>query len=104
MTNVVALVDDLMDRSRITAAVPATVATRSVGDVAGADVVIVDLARHAGAVAEARQLVPDAFLVAFGRHDDTATLTAARDAGADRVLSRAKFFADVTEALRPSDQ
>jgi hypothetical protein len=104
MTRVVALVDDLMDRSRITAAVPDTVTTRTTGDVAGADVVVVDLGGHGDALVDVRDLAPDAFVVAFGRHDDADALKAARVAGADRVLARSKFFADVAGSLKPTDR
>jgi DNA-binding NarL/FixJ family response regulator len=102
MTRVVVLVDDLMDRSRVTAAAPDAVAVRSIDDVADADVVVVDLGKHAGVLADVRAKAPGAFVVAFGRHDDAATLRAAKDAGADRVLARSKFFADVGAAIRPA--
>ena len=104
MTRVVALVDDLIDQSRITAAAPDTVTTRSAGDVAGADVVVVDLGGHGDSITEVRDLAPEAFVVAFGRHDDGAALEAAREAGADRVLARSKFFADVAGSLEPTDR
>src|SRR5262245_21790240 len=96
---VVTFVDDLMDRSRITAVAADTVAARSPDGAAGADVVVLDLGRHAGALAQVREHAPAAFIVAFGRHDDVATLEAARASGADRVLTRARFFADVASAI-----
>ncbi len=96
---VVALVDDLMDRSKISAVVPDTVATRSPDAAAAADVVVIDLARHADAVTSVREHASDAFVVAFGRHDDVATLEAARAAGADRVMTRSRFFSDVAASL-----
>ena len=107
---VVTLVDDLMDRSRITAVASTAVAARTADATAGADVVVLDLGRHAGALAKVREQAPDAFIVAFGRHDDAATLEAARASGADRVLTRARFFADVAGAIdrsageEPSDR
>ena len=107
---VVTLVDDLMDRSRITAVASDAVAARSPEAAAGADVVVLDLGRHAGALARVREQAPEAFIVAFGRHDDTAALEAARASGADRVLTRARFFADVGGAIdrsaddQPSDR
>ena len=102
---VVTLVDDLMDRSRITAVASEAVAARSPDAAAGADVVVLDLGRHAGALAQVREQAPDAFIVAFGRHDDVAALEAARAAGADRVLTRARFFADVAGAIdRSADE
>jgi len=100
MTLVALLVDDLMDRSRISGAIEAD-DSLTTAEVDEADVVVVDLARHADRLAELRARVPDAVVVAFGRHDDTAALEAARDAGADRVLTRARFFADLPAAIRP---
>ena len=50
MTRVVAFVDDLMDRSKLAAAVPQCTFVREADECAGADVVVVDLARHADVV------------------------------------------------------
>jgi hypothetical protein len=97
----VALVDDLMDRSRLTAALPGTAFARDPADVGDADVVVVDLTRHAGQLASLRSAHPQARLVAFGPHVDTETLAAARDAGADQVLARSQFFRDPAAALAP---
>ena len=94
-----ALVDDLMDRSRLAAALPGVEFASSVDACRGADTVVVDLGRHAEAVAAARAVAPDAWLVAFGSHVDEATLEAARAAGADRVLPRSRFFRDPAEAM-----
>ncbi len=90
-----------MDRSRITAVAPDAVVARDAEGVAGAAVVVVDLGRYAPLVGDVRRVAPDAHVVAFGRHDDTAVLRAARAAGADRVLARSAFFADVAAALDP---
>lgn len=100
-TRVVALVDDLIDRSKISAAAPSAVASREITAVDTADVVVIDLARHAAALPAVRERAPGAFVVAFGRHDDVTTLEAARAGGADRVLTRARFFADVAGSLDP---
>ena len=51
VAEIVALVPDLMDRSRVSAALPEARFTRDPADCAGATVVLVDLARHAGEVA-----------------------------------------------------
>jgi hypothetical protein len=104
MPGVVALVDDLMDRIRITAVAPQAVSGRGAADAVGAAVVVVDLGRHAGDLAEVRRVAPEAFVVAFGRHDDTVALAAAREGGADRVLARSKFFADVAAAVAPGER
>lgn len=102
----VALVDDLMDRSRVQSALGTDVRfTRAATDAAGADVVVVDLARHAGAIEAVRAAAPDALVVAFGPHVDADAMEAARAAGADRVLPRSRFFADVPAAVaRPTDR
>ena len=101
---VVALVSDLMDRSRIAAAVPAATFAADVASITdatttGTAVVVIDLARHGDAVAAVRQGSPDAFIVAFGSHVDDEQLLAARAAGADRVLPRSRFFRDPAAAV-----
>jgi hypothetical protein len=102
---VVALVGDLMDRSRLVSAIPDLEVVASAADVADADVVVVDLARHAGALEAARAAAPRAFVVAFGPHVDDDALAAARAAGADLVLPRSRFFRDPAAALQaPPDQ
>jgi hypothetical protein len=89
---VVALVGDLMDRSKLTAALPDATFARDAADCAGADVVVVDLARFGGEVAAARAAAPSARIVAFGPHtDEDAFARAGRD-GADAVLARSVFF------------
>jgi hypothetical protein len=99
---VVALATDLMDRSRITASIADASFAR---DVAGcltgdpADVVIVDLARFGSAVGELRAALPDARIVAFGPHVDETAAANARDAGADAVLPRSRFFSNPAFAL-----
>jgi NhaA family Na+:H+ antiporter len=102
--HVVALVDDLMDRARLTSTVPGVEIVRTVAEVASADVVVLDLARHGGALAEVRALAPRAWVVGFGPHVDTHALSAATAAGADRVLPRSRFFQDPPAALRPPDR
>jgi hypothetical protein len=92
---VVALVPDLMDRSRVSAALPDARFTRDAGGCVDAAVVLVDLARHAGDIAAVRAAAPGARIVAFGPHVDDAALAQARTDGADVVLPRSKFFGDV---------
>lgn len=94
MTTVAAIVPDLMDRSKISAALPVDVAfVATVDDLAEAqvDVVVVDL-RRVDDPAALRRAVPGARIIAFGSHVDENALTAARDAGIDEVLPRSKFF------------
>jgi hypothetical protein len=96
---IVVLSTDLMDRSRITAALADAEFAQGPSGVAGADVVVIDLARHAAAVAEVRAASPGARIVAFGPHVDTAALERARVDGADVVLARSRFFQDPVAAV-----
>jgi len=98
---VYALVTDLMDRSRISGAVPDAVFVRDAPGCAGADVVIVDLARSGGEVAALRAVAPSARLVCFGPHVDEASAAAARADGADVVLPRSRFFHDPAAVIAP---
>lgn len=99
MTRVVALLGDLMDRSRLAGAVPGLEAITDPADAVGAEVVVVDLARHADDVRAVRRLAPRARIVAFGAHVDGPVLAAARSEGADVVLPRSRFFRDPAGAL-----
>ena len=72
---VVAFVGDLLDRSKISAAVPDAGFARAPEDAAGADVVVVDVKVH-----------PEA-------------LEAARADGADVALPRSRFFQDPAAAV-----
>jgi hypothetical protein len=96
---VYALVTDLMDRSRISGAVPDVAFVRESAACADADVVIVDLARSGGEVAALRATAPSAKLVCFGPHVDEVSAAAARAAGADVVLPRSRFFHDPAAAI-----
>ena len=90
---VVALVADLMDQSRIRAALPGVRFVRDPGDTADADVVIVDLARAASQIPTVRAATRGR-IVAFGPHVDDHAFAAARAAGADVVVPRSQFFRD----------
>ena len=96
---VCALVADLMDRSRISAAIPDVVFVRDAAECAGADVVIVDLARSAKDVGALRAAVRSARIVCFGPHVDEESAAAARAGGADSVLPRSRFFHDPVAAI-----
>jgi hypothetical protein len=91
---IVAMVDDLMDRSRLSAAIADVVFARTVEACAGADVVVVDLVRHGAWVAAVRAAVPGARIVAFGPHVDEDAFAQARADGADLALARSAFFRD----------
>lgn len=99
---VTALVDDLLDRSRVAAAVPDTVFVRDVPALGAADVVVVDLGGHGADVPRVRAALPDARLVTFGRHDDPDALAAALAAGADLAWPRSRFFRDPRAAVAPA--
>jgi hypothetical protein len=86
---------DLMDRSRITAALAET----QIVEPDSADVIVVDIARALDQVAPTRSVAPRARIVCFGPHVDDASADAARAAGADVVLPRSKFFRDVSAAV-----
>ncbi len=96
---VVVLASDLMDRSRIAAAIPSARFVRGAAECAGAGAVVVDLGRHAGDVAAVRAAAPDATIVGFGSHVDDATLRQALADGADTVLPRSRFFRDPAAAV-----
>lgn len=99
---VVAMAGDLMDRSKLAAAINDLTFARDVAGCAGASIVIVDLARHADAIAELRASVPDARIVCFGPHVDVEHADRARAAGADVVLPRSRFFRDPSAAIADS--
>jgi hypothetical protein len=96
---VCALVSDLMDRSKIGAAVADVTFVRTAGACADADVVIVDLARFGDQVSALRAALPSARLIGFGPHVDESSAEAARIAGADTVMPRSKFFRDIAAAI-----
>jgi hypothetical protein len=100
--DVVALVDDLMDRSRLTAAATGIRFTRRAEDAAGADVAVVDLARHGDAISALRAQSVTVRIVCFGPHVDEAAADRARRDGADTVLARSRFFRDPAAAISGS--
>jgi len=89
---------DLGDRTRIGAAVPDAVFVRSVRELAGADIAVLDLSRP-GALEVVDDLVAACGrVVAFGPHVAADALAAASDAGAE-ALPRSRFFRDVAALL-----
>jgi DNA-binding NarL/FixJ family response regulator len=96
--NVMALVTDLLDRSRFP---DGTTFVRRLDGAADAELVVVDLSVGGAidAVRSLRAAGSTARIVAYGRHTETEVLADARRAGADRVLARSAFFADVAAAL-----
>ena len=112
--SIVALVSELMTRSRVAAAAERLGVEAEIVGSADALVarvksvppklVILDL-EHPGIspvelVPRLREVVPaNARILAFGPHVHTALLAAARQAGCDRVLARGQFHADLDEIL-----
>ncbi len=90
-----ALVDDLMDRSKISGAIPSVV----FGLAPGADVVIIDVSRGVDQVTQARASHPRARIVCYGPHVDDALMAVAKASGADVVLPRSRFFHDPASAV-----
>lgn len=92
---VVALVTDLMDRSRLAGAIPGLEAVSTPGACAGADVVVVDLVRFAGDVPAVRAAAgPAAAIVGYGPHADRERAELGRAGGADAIVARSRFFRD----------
>ncbi|MGQ0804864.1 MAG: hypothetical protein ACT4PI_13495 [Actinomycetota bacterium] len=97
----VALVDDLMDRSKIGAALTDVAFAAGPDGCVDAELVVVDLGSHPRDVAEVRRVVPGARIVAFGRHDNPEALARAREDGADAALPRSRFFRDPGASVTP---
>lgn len=96
---IVAITSDLMDRSRLSTALGDVTFAREATACAGADAVVIDLARDAALVAAVRAVAPGARIVAFGPHVDADLLAQATRDGADVVLPRSRFFQDPVAAL-----
>ena len=94
---VIVFAPDLMDRSRISSALPDAVFVAAVDQLSQAGpeaVVLVDL-RRPGVL----QAIPTlaAPVVGFASHVDEVLLLAARDAGCAEVLPRSRFFRRLTD-------
>src|SRR3954469_16205366 len=111
MSRVVALVPDLMDRSKLTAALgadaelvatPRHLSQRLTGDGPDPAIVVVDLGRR-GAIdtVAAIRAATTARIVGFGPHVERDLLSAARNAGCDEVLARSVFFSTLDKLLAP---
>lgn len=90
---VVAITTELMDRSKITGALPGVRVVRPGADIGAADVVLVDLALP-GALEQA--VDTGARVLAYGSHVDEATLASARATGAE-AMPRSLFFRRLSE-------
>lgn len=106
MPDVVALVPDLMDRSKVEAVARAAGATlievTESSDLAGAvsdhtDLVIVDLSRPG--VLDALPDLAHVRTVGYASHVNRALLQGAQEAGCREVLARSAFFRRLTDLL-----
>ena len=101
---VVALVPDLMDRSKVAAVAPGAEFVARAGALpaaaAGADLVVLDLSRPGAVDAIPALVATGARVVGFGSHVDRETLEAANEAGAS-ALPRSEFFRRMAELLGP---
>ena len=96
---VAAYVPDLMDRSKVSAAVPDAVFVSRPEELVAidADLVVLDLSRP-GAVDVLSKV--NAPTLGFCRHTMRDVIAAAEAAGCDRVLVRSEFFADIAGAVQ----
>jgi hypothetical protein len=99
MTTIAAVVPDLMDRSRVTAAAGAEVQFVRVADLPSiaADVVVADLNRVDAD--DLRAAAPSSRIIGFASHVDDVVLAGARAAGIDEVLPRSAFFRTLPDLL-----
>ncbi|MDQ1520929.1 MAG: hypothetical protein QOI55_2002 [Actinomycetota bacterium] len=97
--DVVGFVDDLMDRSRVTGALPGIRFVKSADAAKDADLAIVDLARYGEVVRALRAQSTTLRIVAFGPHVDEDAANRAQEDGADVVLPRSRFFRDPASAV-----
>jgi DNA-binding NarL/FixJ family response regulator len=102
---VAAATPDLMDRSRITSALPGVevvfvASPDALVGLAGVSTVLVDLSKRGALDALAAIVASGTRVIAYGSHVDRAILDAARAAGVDEVLPRSAFFARLADLLR----
>jgi hypothetical protein len=94
---VAAYTPDLMDRSKISAAVPGcrfVARPEALVGLAGVEVVVVDLSKK-GVLEALHDIVASGVrVVAYGSHVDKALLARAEAAGCSEVLPRSQFFKD----------
>ncbi len=102
---VLAIVTDLMDRSKVSAAAQGAgvavtfIPVSRVDPAAAADLVLVDLSRPGALDAAALLATAGRVVIAFGSHVDTEVLAAARAVGCHQVLARSVFFARLPALL-----
>ncbi|HUP86462.1 MAG TPA: hypothetical protein VM143_12410 [Acidimicrobiales bacterium] len=99
---VAAYTPDLMDRSKISAAVPDcrfVASPEALVGLGATDVVLVDLSKTGVLEALGDIVAGGARVVAYGSHVDKALLAAAGDAGCTEVLPRSQFFSRLPQLL-----
>jgi hypothetical protein len=97
--SVAAYTPDLMDRSKIAAAVAGcrfVARPEALVGLAGVDVVVVDLSKKGVLEALPAIVAGGARVVGYGAHVDHKLLAAASAAGVDDVLPRSRFFAQLS--------
>jgi len=102
-SRVVAYTPDLMDRSKISAALPGcrfVTRPEALVGLAEVDAVIVDLSKRGVLEILAAVVGGGVAVVAYGSHVDKPLLSAAEAAGCMTVLPRSKFFAGVAQAVQ----
>lgn len=104
MKTVLAFVDDLMDRSRISAAFPGVTYTRTVPKDLEADLILIDIPRYGDRVTAVRTAFPAARIIGFGPHVDHDARVIALREGADEVFPRSLFFKDPHAVVQTSGQ
>ena len=100
MAEVVVFAPDLMDRSKITAAVPGASVVRSVDAVTSSPgvIIVVDLSRPGVVDALGGWVAAGARVIGYASHVDRDLIDAGRGAGAE-VMARSAFFGRVAELL-----
>lgn len=112
MANVVALIGNLMDRSRLAAVGGidyVTTAKELVRRSPGADVALIDLDRAdaaglVGRLAELRSAEGAPRIVGYGSHVNRETLARARADGADAVVARSQLLGNPLRWLSPEQR
>jgi hypothetical protein len=102
VTAVAAYTPDLMDRSKISAAVPTcrfVARPEALVGLAGTDVILVDLSKKGVLDVLGDIVAGGARVLAYGSHVDKALLAAATEAGCTEVLPRSQFFSRLSDLI-----
>lgn len=101
MTTVAAYVPDLMDRSKVAAALPGVVFVSRPAELvaAGAEAAVVDLTRPGVEPALGPLVEAGVRVVAFANHTQRELMERARVVGCAAVMPRSEFFSDPVSAV-----